>query len=225
MPVYFTFVARLSDGLMLVASMDAQYSTSNSAGPKTDAKRLISQLTQSSPKRCTIDASSGSFHYFIDNSGTVVVLAFTDKAYPKRLAFVYLDDVMMQFEDHVVREYEESKGNGSIGNNSYSIQNNNASLSQRRGGKNFSNIISSADRPYAYIKFDKIIQRMRKDFGDPNSKENLTKLKENLNDVQTIVKKNIEDLISRGEQLSEVSFQIFFSSLIFSIYCEIKIQC
>ena len=50
-----------------------------------------------------------------------------------------------------------------------------------------------------------IIQRRRKDFVDPTSRQNTTKLNADLADIQSIMRKNINEVLNRGEKLENVS--------------------
>lgn len=69
----------------------------------------------------------------------------------------------------------------------------------------YGNEVQNAERPYAFIKFDNFIQKTRRLFADTRTKKNIQKLKEELNDVQQIIRKNIEDVIGRGEKLNEMN--------------------
>lgn len=52
---------------------------------------------------------------------------------------------------------------------------------------------------------DKVIQRKCKEFSDPSSKQNMSKLNDNLADIQNIMKKNIQEVLNRGERIENVS--------------------
>ena len=64
--------------------------------------------------------------------------------------------------------------------------------------------MSSATRPYAFIKFDTFIQKTKKLYVDTRTQRNLNKLNDDLNDVQDIMKQNIQDVLGRGERLDTV---------------------
>ena len=172
--VVFTYIARVADGVMLVASMDGT-AASNVARFKSDGKQLLKQLNHNSPRKCTIEAGPYQFHYLID--GAVCYLTLTEASYPKRLAFCFLDELQRKFVDHVRLEH----------------------------GAQWEHRLATIDRPYAFIKFDKTIQRMRKEYGDPHSRHNASKLNDDLQDIQTIMKRNIQEVLNRGEKLDHVS--------------------
>merc|ERR1712072_346310 len=65
--------------------------------------------------------------------------------------------------------------------------------------------IESVSRPYAFIKFDKFIQKTRKLYLDTRTQRNMTKLNEELNEVQNIMTKNIQEVLGQGEKLENVT--------------------
>lgn len=107
------------------------------------------------------------FHYIV--SAGVVILTLCEKAYPKRLAFDYLDELRKEF-----------------------FQNHGAQ-------------IQSATRPYEFIRFDRFIQKTKKVYNDSKTQRNLHKLNSELKDVHSIMTKNINDVISRGDRLENVA--------------------
>lgn len=186
-----TLLARLSDGLPLAASMADE----NDAYAKEletyerQAKKLVrtlsSSATSSPPSRDDeyVTVESGShfcFHYTYKAGNDLVLLTLTEKAYPKRLAFDYLDELNKEF----VTSY---------------------------GGQ-----IATASRPYQFIRFDTFIQKTKKVYNDSKTQRNLHKLNSQLKDVHSIMTRNINDVISRGERL-ESKFVFFPLSLSQSI--------
>lgn len=174
--VLFTYIARVTDGVMLVASIDSSNNGSqNLEQHKSDGKQLIRQLNTRSPHQCTIESGPYCFHYMIE--GIVVYLTLTTKSYPKRLAYLYLSELQQHFKKHV----------------------------QMEQGDQWENYIATMDRPYAFIKFDKEIQRLRREYGDPNSRQSMSKLNTELLEVQSIMKKNIQDVLGRGDRLAKAA--------------------
>ena len=90
-----TLISRVSDGLPLAASMEDEKDHRELDGLKTQAKRIVKQLTANSPSKVSIDSGSSFFHYI--NAGGVCYLCLTDKAYPKRLAFNYLEELQKEY--------------------------------------------------------------------------------------------------------------------------------
>ena len=95
-----TLLSRVSDGLPLAASMEDEKDHRELDGLKTQAKKIVRQLTASSPSKVSIDSGNSFFHYI--NSGGVCYLCLTDRSYPKRLAFNYLEELQKEF----VAKYE-----------------------------------------------------------------------------------------------------------------------
>jgi vesicle transport protein SEC22 len=95
-------------------------------------------------------------------------LVICDKSYPKKLAFVYLEEIQKEFH------------------------------------ANYGNEMGTVARPYAFVKFDTFIQRIKKQYQDPRNQRNLQKLNEDLGDVTRIMNRNIEEVLGRGEILSGI---------------------
>ena len=92
-----TLLARISDGLPLAASMeDEKDQKTELEGWKTQAKKIVRQLGVGSPAKLSIESGASFFHYV--NAGGVCYLTLTDRAYPKRLAFNYLEELQQEFE-------------------------------------------------------------------------------------------------------------------------------
>jgi len=124
----------------------------------------------------SIDTSSSRVFHFIQKE-QICYLTLTPSAYPKRLAFLYLEEVSDAFVEELTRDH----------------------------GGQWRQAVETAARPYQFIKFDQVIQRKQREFVDPKSQQNSTKINEDLADIQSIMKKNISDVLDRGEKLEHVS--------------------
>jgi vesicle transport protein SEC22 len=62
--------------------------------------------------------------------------------------------------------------------------------------------IDKTDRPYRFINYDPLIQRKQKEFQD--ERQQRSKLNDDLSEIQSIMKKNITDILDRGEKLDNV---------------------
>mmetsp|Transcript_3713 Transcript_3713/g.5548 ORF Transcript_3713/g.5548 Transcript_3713/m.5548 type:complete len:224 (-) Transcript_3713:328-999(-) len=174
MPPLLTFVARLSDGLPLVASF-AQTSL-NLDVQKKQAKDVLRNLNSNgrSVSKMSIETTDKKiFHYLIQQN--ICYLTLTEHSYPKRLAFLYLEEVADAFLEY---------------------------LSSTHGGLQ---VIETTARPYAFIQADPIIQRKQRDFVDPKSSSNSNKLNQDLSDIHSIMRQNITQVLDRGEKLENVS--------------------
>jgi vesicle transport protein SEC22 len=138
------------------------------------AKNLVRSLaaatsaqTSTAPREndCVTVASGMHFCFHYTVSRGVVLLTLTERAYPKRLAFDYLEELRREF----LQLY----------------------------GVN----VEKASRPYEFIRFDTFIQKTKKLYVDSKTQRNLDKLNVELRDVQNIMTRNINEVISRGERL------------------------
>ncbi|KAI1927611.1 SNAP receptor [Ophidiomyces ophidiicola] len=64
--------------------------------------------------------------------------------------------------------------------------------------------LSSNLRPYAFVEFETILQRKKKQYQDSRASANLDKLNDELKDVTKVMTKNIEDLLYRGDSLERM---------------------
>ncbi|KAF7669791.1 hypothetical protein LDENG_00124440 [Lucifuga dentata] len=64
---------------------------------QNQAKQLCHKLNTQSPDRCTLEAGDMDFHYLIANG--VCYLSLCEAAFPKKMAFAYLEDLQTEFHD------------------------------------------------------------------------------------------------------------------------------
>uniref|UniRef100_A0A6U1I5Q4 Longin domain-containing protein n=1 Tax=Tetraselmis chuii TaxID=63592 RepID=A0A6U1I5Q4_9CHLO len=60
-------------------------------------------------------------------------------------------------------------------------------------------------RPYAFIKFDTFIQKTRKLYLDTRTQRNLAKLSEDIAEVHNVMTKNIQEVLTHGERLENMT--------------------
>ncbi|CAB3984720.1 Vesicle-trafficking SEC22b [Paramuricea clavata] len=165
--VLMTMIGRARDGLPLAASMQAdEQSGREFQDYQAQAKQIFRKLSDRSPARCNIETGSMMFHYVIENG--VCYLTLTEKMFPSRLAFGFLEDIAKEF------------------------------------WKQYSSEIPTVVRPYSFIEFDNYIQKVRKNFMDSRSRRNINRLNDELHDVQRIMVQNIDEVLQRGETLTEL---------------------
>ena len=179
MPIENVYIARVTDGLILVASMDHGSQGSGNSDKmelyKNQAKQMLKKLnTGNAQSRMSVDTNPYVFHYIIENN--ICYLILTDKGYPKRLAFLFLEEIHKDFiaslrEDH---------------------------------GEEWYTAVETTGRQYAFIKFDRTIQKKRRDYMDPSSSANVRKLTDDLSAIQTVMRKTIDDVLDRGNKLDDV---------------------
>ena len=114
------------------------------------------------------------FHYLIQEN--TVYLTCTENSYPKRLAFLYLEEVADVFLEYLTQNH----------------------------GSNYRSILETTARPYAFIQADPIISRKQREFVDPKSAMNASKLNQDLSDIHSIMRQNINQVLDRGEKLEAV---------------------
>ncbi|KAJ2351751.1 SNAP receptor [Coemansia erecta] len=90
-----TIIARVADGLPLAASMDDEQAESELAGYKSQAKAIFKKLNAQAEPRCTIESGPYYLHYLLDQG--VCFLCICDKAFPRKAAFSYLDELGREF--------------------------------------------------------------------------------------------------------------------------------
>lgn len=185
-----TFVARVTDGMLLVASLE--YNPMANADSqetlevyKSQAKQIFKKLNPRSVAKMSIDSGSYTFHYMITFG--ICYLTLCDKGYPKRLAFLYLEDIHNEFVTHLT-EIEEMKARD-----------------ENRQKVEWHRQIDTVARPYAFIKFDKTIKKIGKEYSNPQSRSNTGRLNDDLADIHNIMKKNINEVLKRGEALDSMA--------------------
>ncbi|CAD7971417.1 unnamed protein product [Amoebophrya sp. A120] len=170
------FISRAADGLVLVETWESS-SMTQASQLKQQAKALMKKVAHG-PDRCTVDVLGGyQFHYRIDDGVCIMVLSGAD--YPKKLAFAFLEEIYRLFLEELKREF----GTGAV---------------------DYRSRIECIDKPYYFIKFERIIQKKQREFRDPKSNSSLQKLSESLVEVQSVMRRNLDDLIEKGTKLEEV---------------------
>jgi len=176
MPIENLYIARVNDGLILVASMEQGGGSAEKLDLfKNQAKQILKKLNPRSASKMSIETNPYVFHYLIDNS--ICYLTLTDKSYPKRLAFLFLEEIAREFVNELKDEH----------------------------GDDWLHAVETVGRQYAFIKFDRVIQKKRRDYSDPNSSSNMKKLNDDLQSIHNIMRKTIDDVLDRGNTLDEVS--------------------
>jgi len=172
---HVTFIARSVDGLILVETWDDSNKVQNQQ--KTQAKQLLKKL-HNMPPRCSVEgAGDFVFHYTMVDG--VCYMALFDKSYPKNLAFAFLEDIHRLFQEELKREF----GTGSVDYRSH---------------------IETIEKPYYFIKFDRQITKKKAEYRDPSSSKALNRLSDNLTEVSSIMRQNIDEILKRGENLESV---------------------
>eukprot|EP00562_Extubocellulus_spinifer_P023713 CAMPEP_0178636114 /NCGR_PEP_ID=MMETSP0698-20121128/13555_1 /TAXON_ID=265572 /ORGANISM="Extubocellulus spinifer, Strain CCMP396" /LENGTH=398 /DNA_ID=CAMNT_0020275955 /DNA_START=309 /DNA_END=1502 /DNA_ORIENTATION=+ len=112
MPPLLTYAARIADGLPLVASFAPTGASSGEVSElhKREAKEILRGLSGNrATMRMSIETSQHKvFHYLIKD--LICYLTLTEQSYPKRLAFVYLEEISDAFLEELTRDYGDDGG-------------------------------------------------------------------------------------------------------------------
>merc|ERR1719460_2695044 len=173
---HVTYIARSVDGLILTETWDDANKITSQL--KNQAKQMLKKLN-SMPPRLSVEGVGDFIFHYISKDG-VCYLALFDKGYPKNLAFAFLEDIHKLFQEDLKREF----GTGSVDYRSH---------------------IETIEKPYFFIKFDRQITKKKAEYRDPKSSKALGRLNDSLNDVSSIMRQNINEILSRGENLDSVS--------------------
>ena len=107
-------------------------------------------------------------------------LVLAEAKYPQKLGFVYLGDVAGSFQ----QELQTTYGTGGVD-----------ILSQ----------IECIDSSYKFLKFERVINKKRKEFRDASTTDNIARLNQELVDVKNIMSESFEMLLNRDKNLNKLS--------------------
>lgn len=103
MPPLLTQVARISDGLPLVASQTPAPGIPVTNQHQQEAKDILRKITTGTPAKMSITSGDRIFYYMTRDS--LCFLTMAEARYPKRLAFLYLDEVSDMVLSELVKEF------------------------------------------------------------------------------------------------------------------------
>jgi len=118
--------------------------------------------------------TSGQYNFYYMVRDSLCFLTMTEASFPKRVAFLYLDEVADCVLAELASEYDDWRSQ-----------------------------VDRAARPFQFIHYDPLIQRKQREFRD--ARQQNSKLQEDLSEIQTIMRKNIDEILNRGEKLDHVS--------------------
>jgi vesicle transport protein SEC22 len=139
---------------------------------KDQAKSIAKRLDAHSATRLRIDCGGQQITYLLEEG--LCFLVVTDTSYPQRLTLSYLISLHKAFTQHM----------------------------RDQDGDSWRARLDTCASAYAYQGFTsaKLVQ-LRRDYADPSSKSNAARLTEELQDVHSIMRKNIQEVLQRGENL------------------------
>lgn len=71
--------------------------------------------------------------------------------------------------------------------------------------------VNGFNRPYAAVTFEGTMEKIRKNFLDPQAPSNLQRLNENLTDIHNVMTQNIQEIIERGALNITILIFVFLS--------------
>lgn len=164
----YTYIARSSDGLPLVASVEEH--KTNLDEQKKQLKAIVGKISGSSTPRASIASGRFMLHYLLDEDYQVIFMCITEAKFPQKLVFTYLDELRKEFVTSYGTEAQKL-----------------------------------TTRAFQFAQFDTYIQKTKRIYQDSRASQNLDRLNADLQDVQKVMTKNIEDLLYRGDSLDKMS--------------------
>ncbi len=172
---HFVLITRVSDGLPLLESTDPIPLCDSADTCKSQAKAIMKRLSeQGSASRASIDNGNFLFSYLVDSSDNLGLLVMTSSSFPKALIFGFLEELQREFEKYMKATYGEAQWRSQL---------------------------NTAAQAYAFLGFAKVLARLKREYADPESKSNAARLQGELQDVHNIMRKNIQEVLDRGERL------------------------
>jgi len=139
---------------------------------KEQAKSISKRLDSRSDTRLRVDCGGQVITYLVEDG--LCFLVVTDAAYQQRLTLSFLISLHREFT---------------------------AYMRQQDGEAAWRQQLDTCARPYAYQGFTSAgLLQLRKDYADQNSSK-AQRLAEELHDVHSIMRKNIQEVLQRGENL------------------------
>lgn len=125
-------------------------------------------------KEQKVSVDSGSHCNYCIIEGCVAYLVLTEKTYSHALAFKYLEEIKSKFISELSAEH----------------------------GPDWQSAVQHANKAYAFLKFDRIVKRISREYYDPSSMSTASKIADEMANVQGIMRRNIQEVLNRGEKLN-----------------------
>eukprot|EP01104_Vermistella_antarctica_P017046 TRINITY_DN5966_c0_g1_i1.p1 TRINITY_DN5966_c0_g1~~TRINITY_DN5966_c0_g1_i1.p1 ORF type:complete len:216 (-),score=34.39 TRINITY_DN5966_c0_g1_i1:277-924(-) len=94
--VQLTLISRISDQLVLCASTETMTQQPTSRSFTKQARELVKSMSRDSPKQMQVNEGDHYFLYLIEKE--ICYLTLCDKAYPRKLAIRYLEELAKEFD-------------------------------------------------------------------------------------------------------------------------------
>ncbi|GBE61455.1 vesicle transport protein [Babesia ovata] len=122
--------------------------------------------------KCSIMEGDVCYHYMVESG--ICYMTVTSTEYPKKLAFLYLAELCAAFEKELEGQWKSQSSHDPL---------------------------RAITKPYSFMTFDRTIHKIKANFKDPNSSKALHMINNSLNEVTNIMRRNIDEILQRGENL------------------------
>lgn len=178
-------ICRASDGLPLLETCDDRITPESiTKQPNEPSKmthsikmnaRMICRKLPTSSTKCSVTEGEMCYHYIIEDG--ICYMTVTTESYPKKMVMLYLAELCTAFSKE---------------------------LSSQFGSQSVRETVSRITKPYTFMTFDRTIYKIKANFKDPNSTKALNVINTSLNEVTNIMRRNIDEILQRGENLEDI---------------------
>lgn len=169
-----TFIGRVSDGMILCETYEDLQRENYEL--KNLAKNILKKVSKAADSSIVDTGLSHTFYY--KTLDGICYLTCTESKYPRKLAMAFLDELISEFQ----QELKKNWGSGE-------------SVDVRSK-------IETIERPYFFIKFDRIIKKKRQNYLSPS--QDMLEAQKELEEVKNMMRVNINNLLQRERSLNEI---------------------
>lgn len=169
-----TFIGRVSDGMILCETYEDLQRENYEL--KNLAKNILKKVSKAADSSIVDTGLAHTFYYKVVDG--ICYLTCTESKYPRKLAMAFLDELISEFQ----QELKKTWGSGE-------------SVDVRSK-------IETIERPYFFIKFDRIIKKKRQAYLSPS--QDMLEAQKELEEVKNMMRVNINNLLERERTLNEI---------------------
>ena len=172
-------LSRKSDGLIFCEVMDDEDNDKNFWYVRNQAQEFLKNM-KNKDSLCTVNIDSQTYimHYKINEN--VVYLVITNKKYPPKLAFCFLNEI----DDGFTEELKNQFGTQSV---------------------SYYSKLETIDRANYFLRFEKFIKKKRNEYLDTTNNTNIEKLNREISDVHQIMAENINLIMDRERTMNSIN--------------------
>lgn len=200
--VRLTLIARASDGLPLAEGLDAAGGGRDQAleNAKQQARAVYKSLAGSSSR----SGGGGLNGFGASGGGGNASTSSTSSPYSRQSVDAGGSSLLL----HVLYNPESGVAFVAVADRPYPKKLAFQFLDELAGefGRLYpASAVATAARPYAFVKFDTFIQKTKRLYADARTSRNIAALTAELGEVQSIMTRNIADVLGQGERLDSMS--------------------